>query len=106
MRNAIAKTVSEVKEGRTEITSLIQNIGFALKTTLETNSFSSRLYADSMAQALVVHLFLSILLYSNTLFVVLTNQCHLATNSLRFLQIKHFSFIALIISPQSLIYSC
>ncbi len=35
---------------------LIQNIGFALKTTLETNTFSSRLYADSMAQALVVHL--------------------------------------------------
>jgi AraC family transcriptional regulator len=35
---------------------LIQNIALALKTTLETNSFSSRLYADSMAQALVVHL--------------------------------------------------
>jgi AraC family transcriptional regulator len=35
---------------------LIQNIALALKTTLETNSFASRLYVDSMAQALVVHL--------------------------------------------------
>jgi AraC family transcriptional regulator len=35
---------------------LVQNIALALKTTLETNSFGSRLYADSMAQALTVHL--------------------------------------------------
>jgi AraC family transcriptional regulator len=35
---------------------LIENMALALKTTLETNSFTSRLYADSMAQALAVHL--------------------------------------------------
>jgi AraC family transcriptional regulator len=35
---------------------LIQNIALALKTTLESNSFASRLYVDSMTQALGVHL--------------------------------------------------
>jgi AraC family transcriptional regulator len=34
----------------------VQQIGFALKTSLETNGTSSRLYADAIAHALVVHL--------------------------------------------------
>jgi AraC family transcriptional regulator len=41
---------------------LIQQIALALKTTLETDGFGSRLYADSMANALAVHL---LSLYSN-----------------------------------------
>lgn len=35
---------------------LILNIGFALKTALETDGLASRLYADSMANALAIHL--------------------------------------------------
>ena len=35
---------------------LIEQIALALKTTLETDGFGSRLYADSMANALAVHL--------------------------------------------------
>jgi len=35
---------------------LIQQIGFALKTSLEIDGNNSNLYADSIAHALVVHL--------------------------------------------------
>lgn len=35
---------------------LIKQVALALKTTLETNNISNRLYADSMANALAVHL--------------------------------------------------
>lgn len=35
---------------------LIKQIALALKTTLETDSFGSKLYADSMANALAVHI--------------------------------------------------